>query len=427
MFLRLAIWLLASGSLTLVPFTTTRANEATAAIARLLDVGWSIKPQARAAADAQLDEVRRLAGADLRALEASWLVLMQQRRFDEALKRIDEHLVKEPDDLAAWRAKTWVQAVLKNYAAAFLSADRLSNLIASRPAMNDDERSAQDDAIGFLGRLIGYFGGPAADNVNQDERKTLERKVLERLEASKRPLFENARNAVLAKFIEMTDDSADARELAVAAAQAEKEKTLADIQTERERIEARVKELEERRSKLDSELKSELDSIAKQELPLVDQQARLNSQADLLNIELLGYSSQIATLQDLAAKEKDPKLKQNYLFQINSLTFAFSRIDADLLAIGRSVARLQSQRAGLVARRNQAQLATANQIERIERDLGEINKRERRNDGIEKRANRTKAPSNGKSRALAAQATALSTYDEFPLEAAKVKLLESLR
>src|SRR5262245_28324868 len=225
----------------------------------------------------------------------------------------------------------------------------------------------------------------------------------------------------------MTDDSADARELAVATAQAEKEKTLADLQTERERVEARVKELDEVRSKLDSELKSELDSIARQELPLVDQQARLNSQADLLNVELLGYSSQIATLQQLAAKENDPKVKQQYLFQINSLTLAASRIDADLLYIGRSVARLQSQRAGLVARRNQAQLATANQIERIERELGEIGKRERRNDGLEKRANRPKAPSTSKSRALAAQATALSTYDAFPLEAAKSNLLDALR
>src|SRR5262245_50301358 len=126
MFLRLAIGLLASGSLVLCPLNATRANEPTAAIARLLDVGWSIKPEARPAAAAQLDELRRLAGADLRALEASWLVLMHQRRFDEALKRIDEHLAKEPVDLEAWRAKTWVQAVLKNYAAAFLSADRLS-------------------------------------------------------------------------------------------------------------------------------------------------------------------------------------------------------------------------------------------------------------------------------------------------------------
>lgn len=274
---------------------------------------------------------------------------------------------------------------------------------------------------------MGYFGGPAADNVNQDERKTLEKKFLDRLEASKRPIFEDARNSVLSKYIEMTDDSADARELAIATAQAEKEKTLAELQGDREKMDARAKDLEERRSRLDSELRSEMDNIAKQELPLVDRQAQLQSRADLLNFDLLGYSSQISALQQLYAKENDAKLKQQYLFQINSLTLVASRIDTDLLGISRSLATLQSQRVGLAARRSQAQAAAGSQIDRIERELGELGKRERRNEGIEKRANRTKMPSTSKSRALTAQATALSTYDSFPLEAAKAKLLESLR
>src|SRR5262245_9070303 len=78
-----------------------RGDDATAAIARLLEVGWSITPQARLAADAQYEEVARLAGKDVRALEAAWLVLMQQRRFDDALDRIEEHLAREPGDLAA--------------------------------------------------------------------------------------------------------------------------------------------------------------------------------------------------------------------------------------------------------------------------------------------------------------------------------------
>src|SRR5262245_9196895 len=156
MFLCRAVWSLASGALILCAQGSLTASEATAAIARLLDVGWSITPQARAAADVQLEEVRRLAGSDLRGLEASWLVLMQQRRFDEALKRIEEHLSKEPDDLAAWRAKTWVQTVLKNYAAAFHSADRLCGLLIASPATTDADNVAHDETIGFLGRLLGF-------------------------------------------------------------------------------------------------------------------------------------------------------------------------------------------------------------------------------------------------------------------------------
>ena len=67
------------------------------------------------------------------------------------------------------------------------------------------------------------------------------------------------------------------------------------------------------------------------------------------------------------------------------------------------------------------------QIERIEHELAELTKRERRNDSLEKRASRPVVPTTGKVRALSAQATALSTYDAFPLEAAKARLLESLK
>src|SRR5437868_668225 len=90
-----AMWLLASGPLLFLVIGSARGGDASAAIAKLLDVGWSITPQARADADLQYEEVRRLAGGDPRALEASWLVLMQQRRFEEALKRLDEHLSKK--------------------------------------------------------------------------------------------------------------------------------------------------------------------------------------------------------------------------------------------------------------------------------------------------------------------------------------------
>jgi chromosome segregation ATPase len=352
---------------------------------------------------------------------------MHQRRFDEALKRLDEHLAQKPDDLASLRAKTWIQTVLKNYAAALHSADRLSTLIAAHPPTTETDRGTYDEQIAFLGRLIGYFGGPAADLINQDERKSLEKKLLDRLDPSQRPLFEDARNSVLSRFIEMTGESATARLRAVATAKAEKEKTLAELHTDKEKLDTREKELEDERTKLNSEFKAEIDEIAKQEQPLVQQQSQLSSRASFLNTDLLNTSSQMATLQQLAVQEKNPMLQQQYYSQLNSLSLVVGRIEADLFNVDRSLRAVQSQRAGLASRRAQAQAASANQVDRIDRELAELGKRERRNEGIEKRANRPTAPSNSKARALSAQATALSTYDAFPLEAAKARLLESLQ
>src|SRR5262249_19171506 len=153
------------------------------------------------------------------------------------------------------------------------------------------------------GRLIGYFGGPAADFVNQDERKALEKRLLDRLPESERPLLEDARNGVLSRFIEMTDESANARDRAAATARAEKEKSLAELQADKERLDAREKELEDRRTKLNSEFRAEMDEISKQDQPLVQQQAQLTGRSNLLNNDLVGMTSQIATLQQLAAQE----------------------------------------------------------------------------------------------------------------------------
>jgi hypothetical protein len=420
-------WLYAAGCCCLLILTPVRADESGASIARLLDVGWSITPQSRAAADEQWTEVQRLAGSDLRAIKASWLVLMQQRRFDEALKRIDQQLSKTPDDLSALRAKAWVQTVLKNYPRAFLTADRLSSLVSKGRPSTDEEISQHNELIAFLGRLIGFFGGPVAEQINQEERKALEKKWLQRLDDSTKDIFEDARNSVLAKYLDMIDESASSKEKALATAKADKEKSLAELQAENERLEARAHELEEKRKTLNNEFKAEMDEIDRQDQPLLLQQTQLSNRASLLNIDLLAYSSQITTLQQLATKEQNQSRQQQYLVEINSLSLLLTRLDADLLGINRLLRNLQAQRAGLQTRRSQAQAATAARVNSLERELADLNKRERRNGGLEKKANRPISVSTSKVRSLSAQATALSTYDAFPLEAAKAALLESLR
>jgi hypothetical protein len=274
---------------------------------------------------------------------------------------------------------------------------------------------------------VGYFGGPISDAINQDERKTLEKRFLGRLSESERMIFEDARNGVLARFIEMTDESTDARQRAAAAAKAEQNKTLADVQADREKLDARSKELEESRKKLNSEFKAEMDGIDRQDQPLAQQQQQLSARGATLNADLVNYQSQTLTWEQLAAKERDPILKQQYLSQASSFAIIAGRIEADLFTLNRTLRNLQTQRAGLQSRRNQAKASAASQVDRVNRELNELDRRDRRNEGLEKRASRPASGASSKVRALSAQATALSTYDAFPLEAAKARLLESLR
>src|SRR5262249_45065552 len=150
-----------------------------------------------------------------------------------------------------------------------------------------------------------FYGGPVADQINQEERKALEKKWLQRLDDSTAVVFEDARNGVLAKYIDMLDESANSKEKALATAKADQEKSLAELQTESERLDARAKELEEKRKTLNTEFKNEMNEIDRQDQPLVLQQTQLANRANLLNVDLLAYSAQIATLQQLAAKEQN--------------------------------------------------------------------------------------------------------------------------
>lgn len=392
-------------------------------IESLFEVGWSITPQARRAADAQFEALPAAATRDPRTLKAWWLVLMYERRFDEALKQVDLYLVREEGDLSALRARAWLTTVLKNYQGALLAAERLSTQLAEKPPADDGGKAIYEESIAFLGRLFGYLGGPASDSVDQEQRKRLERRIVERIPESQRPLFEDARNGVLARYIEMTDESAATRERTQAAAAAEKAKTLADLQSEREKLDAESGALEEKRTKLNSELRAELSDIDRQELPLIQQQTQLGSRVDRLNTDLLNYSVQINSLEQLAAREKDNNLRLQYLNQASALALTANRIQADLYSVDRLLRTLQGQRASLQVRRNQAQASTAAQARGVNDELNDIDRRGKRNEGMEKRAARSAKGSTGKERSLAAQAAALSTYDVFPLEVEKARLL----
>lgn len=397
------------------------------AIAKLLEVGWAATPKARSAADAQYEAIRFQGGATPAALEASLLVLLQQRRYDDAARRADELLAKNPADLTAQRAKIWIAVVLKNYTVAMLAADKLSQQLADDPPRADDELEIHDDLHGFLGRIYGFLGGPAADSVNQEDRKASERTIAERITAARREAFEQARDGVIAKFLNLTGDKDEERQRAIDRAAAARDKTLKELESEKEAISGRLTELDDRKNKLQTELRDELAEMAKDDQPLVQELARLDARAKALNRDLLFYENEIGRLNALLANEENPSLRFGYQMEIDRLLLASGRLETDLFAVRRLADGVQGQRAALLARQRRAQAAATEQAQRIDKEIANLGKRDRVNDALEKRVNKPASGTTSKTRSLAAQARALSTYDQFPLEASRQRLLESLR
>ena len=140
---------------------------------------------------------------------------------------------------------------------------------------------------------------------------------------------------------------------AAAAARAEREKTLAELQADKEKLDAREKELEEQRHQIEQRVSGgdgrdrETGSAARAAAGAAYAAVPTCSMRDLLRA-----SSQIATLQQLAAQEKNATRQQQYVAEANALSLIASRVEADLLGVNRLLRGVAGQRSALQARRH---------------------------------------------------------------------------
>jgi hypothetical protein len=378
--------------------------EASAAIKKILEVGWSTSPGARTAADRVLVEVTPAITGDLRALEAWTLVLLYQRRYDEASKRIDQWLAKDGDDWMALRARVWLFTVVKNYPAAMLSAEKLADKIAATEDSTSPGAGEQlNELAAFLGRIYGYIGGPVAASVPLEDRRSSEKRIADRLGEQRAAAFVEARDNVLQQHLELTDSKTEKRDEARDAIAAEREKTLAEIAAQREQLTGRSNELKNEQSRLRSEMKGELEELQKQDRPLATQFARIDAQARGVNSELGRVATQIDRLELDASRQNDPVARERLLREADRLNVLASRLDREFRTLESQAALVQHS------------------------ELDGMAKREKRLAADKVRAKRPISGTTSEVLALGAQASALSTYDTLPLEAAKEALLKSLR
>ncbi len=405
---------------------SAQEDKAAAHVARLLDVGWGTTTSFRTAADAQSEALFSAAGRQPSAVYAAALVQIKQRRYAEAARLIDEVLARDEGNLPAWRAKAWLLTVLKNYEGAMVAADQLAKLLPKDVAKTDEEDPIRH-YVAFLGRLYGFLGGPAQASVSIDGRKESEKTVTGRLSEHRQVIFEEARDGVLQKFVELTDAKETVKDKAKEQADAEREKTLAEIATQRDGNKEKVKELEAKIDKFKKEHAKETEAVRKADAPLQSRLTSLGNQATSLNTQLINIDSQIVVVQANLAASRDQNV-QNILFvELNRLSSLEGSTQAELFNINRQAGSVQQQRSDLAVRQQRADVALANRVGQVDDELNAIAKKERRADIAEKRASKAGPATPQSALSLSAQASALITYDPFPLEQEKNRLLATLK
>ncbi len=424
------LWIAAAGAVLLMlgavsPLSADDA-ELQNAVVKLFDTGWEPSFKARALADDQFAAAARLAPGDARVSYAYALVQIKQHRYPEGAKRIDELLADERENVALWKAKIWLSMLTKNYAAAMVEMEKLSQLVPPEAAEGAAEDAHRDTAR-FLGRLVGFLEGPADGAVSAAIRDRAKRQILDRLGPARESAFEEGRSRVSDQFANLTGAKEESAEAAKTAAEAEQQRLAAELKAKAEQIAAKGEELDERREKLRSEAKAELDAIAKEDEPLVNELARLSSLATVPQQQLGQISVEISRLQSLADREKDPARRNFLINDINRLAILASRYDAELAALEARAAAVAAQRANVQRRYQQAQASYAAQFGQIQSTLVDLDKQQKRTAGEQQRNQRPTTGDTRRARALATQAAAFTTYEEFPLEAERQRVLDSFR
>lgn len=409
-------------SMTLV--APLRADQAALkqAVKKLFDVGWRTSLKSRLAADRQWDVVEQLAPGDLRAKYAYALVLIKQRRYSDAVRQLDELLQRDSRSVPFWRAKLWLSVLTKHYDQALVEMDRLSQLVSDEAAPAEPA-AKRLDAARLLGVMGGFLAGPAGGAVTKADLQAQTRRLLGRLNEEQQAAFEEGRRSVIERFSALSAEKTDSEGEAKEEAEQERQRQLADLEKQAEQIEAQRDELSSRRDKLRREAQQELAKITQEDRPLLDRLAQLDSQAVVVRRELALVVSEISRLRGRAQQEKDGIVKDSLLREADRLSILASRYDADLTVLRRQAAVIDGQRAELQRRYQQTQASYRSQLAALGDESAQLDRLARRNSFVKRKAGKPTKGDLRRARAIAARAKALSTYEEFPLEREKQRLL----
>jgi hypothetical protein len=395
-----------------------------ATIAQLLAIGWETKPDARQ----QAEEAYRRAVEDLpgdrTVVYAYALVKLQQRQYSEAAKLLDQYLAIEKTDAFAWRAKAWVSMLTKNATGSVAEMDKVSQLLADRKNKLTEEQ--QQELSGFLGRMIGFLEGPGEGSINAATLAATKKKFSERLTETQREAFDSGLSAVADEFGVHATAKDDAQAQEITTAEKLKREQLEQLDKDEVAIGARKEELKLAAQKVESEAQAENATYAKADQPFADNLSRLSAQAAAIDRDLSIVSSDIVAVRAQLAREKDPVLRDRYFNDLNRLQVLASRLDGDLAALEGRASTVQSQRAALAARHNQAQAGFARSLALAQKEFLTLENREKRADAQRNKLKKPAAGNTGKVISLNKQAIALTTYESFPLEAEKQRLLDGL-
>jgi len=394
-------------------------------VERMMSAGWKPSSTALEAAARRYTQLETQSPANADVTYAYAIVQLRNRKYDEAARLLGEAIEARPKDLNLRRARIWLSVLMRNYSAALVDMDALSKNL---PAENDDpdaeERSLQQ--VQFIGRIFGFLEGPAAKQASAKQVDEHRKRILGRLNTTRKSAFAAGYEAVAERYAELDLQRDHAKSTAKADEEEFKERERETLGEQRDAIANEKNELYEKARDVREAVKKEVDRIDEELVPLNVEFAQLESEAQLVRSHIASLQIEINSLLTLADQDEDPDEAFRLQAAAGRLEATLSRDRYRYRQLDSAARRVNVRRSSLDQQRRAAVATGHGDLNRLDRRDRDLTKTKKRIAGEEKRASQPATGSTPRVGSLTTQATAFTSYEEFPFEEERQRLLAQI-
>jgi len=303
----------------------------------------------------------------------------------------------------------------------------LSKLYPDTKARAEVEKDLKESAQ-WMGQLIGYLEGPAKKAIAAETVAANKQAIMSELSGQWRQTFDAGKQQVLDQFFQLQDELVKKRAQALEDEKKEKATELESIAQERSRITSELDNLKSKGDASKTEMDGKLSEIDKYLAPVARRARDLKFRADPVLRRMRDLKVRIGRAEADERNAGDDRNRRDRARRDGDLLrnefrreqIRLRPIDTEMRRVQGEGARLVSQRAAAQSRYQISLRSLTIQRKKLERTVKSLDKKERI----------VSKPATGRSPKvsdLERRLTALSTYRAFPLEEARISLLESAR
>lgn len=354
---------------------------------------------------------------DDRAYYAYVLVKIKQSKFRDAYEATDQLSDPSKQHPKFLLSKAWLATMTRNYSEGLGLIGHLSEQIERQPLDKEN--------LDVAARLVGFYSYPIANRVDS-ARLNL---AIERMEASltqeQKVRFQAKIKEVKTRFETLVGQRETEMQLAAEDAQQEREEKLTQLENAKERHKSNADELQFKRDKVKEEGNKKLERIREKDSPIVTALSTLQASNAQLETELSNNTFELVLLQQRLDEldDDDTNLRNRILLDMDFWNRRLITAEASLARVREQMRFYLAERQRLQAEYAATERRYQAEVHAMDKDLDELDKSQKKLDAQSDRTSRTLRPKRRQSQILTAQATALTTYVDFPAEAERRRLL----